>query len=306
MENSIFQNFSVIFISIVLEALPFILLGSIISALIQVFVSENTIAKILPKNRFLGLLTASLSGLVFPVCECAIIPITRRLIKKGMPVGMAVSFMLAVPIVNPIVLLSTYYAFHSRPYIVFIRGGLGLIIAVLIGFIIDALQHNKETVRNFHGEHDNLCSCGHDHNHNHNHEGSKFMEVLHHTNEELYDIGKFLILGAFISAFFQTVISRDNILIVGEHPIYSIIAMMLFAYLISLCSEADAFIASTFAGQFTTGSIAAFLLLGPMIDIKNTLMLVSSFKKSFIAKLIFLIFTACFAAGVIINTVFNL
>lgn len=293
------QNFSVIFISIVLEAMPFIMMGAFISALIQVFITENTIARFLPKNKFLGVFAAALSGLIFPVCECAVIPIARRLIKKGVPINMAVAFMLAVPIVNPIVLLSTYYAFHAKPYMVLIRGGFGLLIAVSIGIIVDMLQGKTSPLKSSFVEGGSLCSCGYDHTYKK--QQSKFMEIIHHTNSELYDIGKFLILGAFISAFFQTVISREQVLVVGQHPIYSIAAMMLFAFLISLCSEADAFIASTFVGQFTYGGITAFMLLGPMIDIKNTLMLTASFKKSFIIKLVFLIFTMCFVAGSIIN-----
>jgi uncharacterized membrane protein YraQ (UPF0718 family) len=295
------QNFSVIFISIVLEAMPFIMMGAFISALIQVFITENTISRFLPKNKLLGVFAAALSGLVFPVCECAVIPIARRLIKKGVPVNIAVAFMLAVPIVNPIVLLSTYYAFHAKPYMVLVRGGFGFLIAVSIGMIIDILQGKNSPLKNSLVETGSLCSCGYDHTYKK--KQSKLMEIIHHTNAELYDIGKFLILGAAISAFFQTVISREYILIVGQHPVYSIAAMMLFAFLISLCSEADAFIASTFVGQFTNGGITAFLLLGPMIDIKNTLMLSASFKKSFIVKLIFLIFTMCFVAGSIINMV---
>jgi uncharacterized protein len=301
LNEDIFQNFSVIFISIILEALPFVMLGALISALIQVFISENTMAKLLPKNKFLGILAASLSGFIFPVCECAVIPIGRRLIKKGVPINMAVTFMLSVPIVNPIVLLSTYYAFHGRPYMVLIRGAGGLIIAMAIGTIMGLMEENKSILKPSYLDYENICACGY--NHSYRKQNSRLMEILHHTNTELYDIGKLLIFGAFISAAFQTLVAREQILHLGQHPVYAIIAMLLFAFLISLCSEADAFIASTFVGQFTIGSIAAFLILGPMIDIKNTLMLSSSFKKGFIVKLIFLIFIFCFAAGYIINAV---
>lgn len=301
MENSIFQNFSVVFISIVLEALPFILLGAIVSAMIQVFISEDTIKRFLPKNKPLGLLAAALSGFIFPVCECAVIPIARRLIKKGVPLNMAIAFMLAVPIVNPVVLLSTYYAFHAKPYMVLIRGGLGLLIAISIGMLIDVLQNGKEPLKPSFMYKGGICSCGYDHTYKK--QNSKFMEIIQHTNSELYDIGKFLILGAFISASFQTLISRKYVLLLGQHPIYSILAMMVFAFLISLCSEADAFIANTFVGQFTPGALVAFLLLGPMIDIKNTFMLSASFKKSFIVKLITLIFIMCFTAGLIMNLI---
>jgi uncharacterized membrane protein YraQ (UPF0718 family) len=304
MYNNAIQNFSVIFISIVLEALPFIMIGAFISSLIQVYVTESTIAKILPKNKFLGLLAASLVGIVFPLCECAIIPVARRLMKKGVPVYMAVTFMLAVPIVNPIVMLSTYYAFHTKPYMVLVRGGFGILIAIFIGFIIYVLQGSKSPVKSGYIEEGAACSCGYDHSYTS--QKSKFMQILHHTNAEVYDIGKLLILGAFLSGIFQTLVSRQVIAMVGKHPIFSIISMMAFAYVLSLCSEADAFIASTFIGQFTTGSIAAFLLLGPMIDIKNTLMLTASFKKSFVIKLILLIFTACFVAGSFISSIFGI
>jgi uncharacterized protein len=297
----IFQNFSVIFISIILEALPFVIIGVLISAFIQVFISENTIARLLPKNKFLGIIIASLCGFIFPICECAVIPIGRRLIKKGVPINMAVAFMLSVPIVNPIVLLSTYYAFHGRPYMVIIRGVGGFIIAITIGTIMGFIEENKSCLKPSYIEYENICNCGY--NHNFKKQNSKFMEILYHTNTELYDIVKFLIFGAFISAAFQAVIARDQILQLGQNSVISIIVMLLFAFLISLCSEADAFIGSTFIGQFSMGSIIAFLLLGPMIDIKNTLMLSYSFKKGFIVKLLILIFIFCFAAGYIINGV---
>jgi uncharacterized membrane protein YraQ (UPF0718 family) len=279
------------------------MIGAFVSSIIQVFVSEATIAKILPKNKFLGLLAASLVGIIFPLCECAIIPIARRLIKKGMPVYMAVTFMLAVPIVNPVVMLSTYYAFHNKPYMVFIRGGFGILIAISIGFFMGILEGKKSPVKNLTADYDMSCGCGYDHS---GRSGKwKIYDIIQHANSELYDIGKLLILGACISAVFQTAVSREYILILGEHPVYSILAMMAFAFLLSLCSEADAFIGSTFLGQFTFGGISSFLLLGPMIDIKNTLMLTSSFKKSFVLKLMLLIFSACFAAGTIINALFG-
>ena len=307
--NAAFQNFSTIFLSIILEALPFIMLGAIISSLIQVFISEQTIAKIIPKNKLLGLFIASIMGMIFPVCECAIIPIVRRLIKKGVPLNIAITFMLAVPIVNPIVLASTYYAFNSMPMMVILRGVLGLVGALIIGYLIGWLEEGrnpmkKDTV----GVNLNTgCSCGHDHSghhHHHNHaHKSKVREIIGHTSSELYDIGKFLILGAFISSLFQVFVSRSYILSIGENRIYSVLAMMIFAYVISLCSEADAFIARTFLNQFTTGSITAFLILGPMIDIKNTLMLAAGFKKRFILQLTLLIFAVCFLLGEFVNII---
>ncbi len=105
LNSRVINDFASIFLSIIFEGIPFILIGALASSIIQIFVSEETIARIIPKNKFVGVFIASLVGLVFPVCECAIVPITRRLLKKGVPLSIAITFMLSVPIMNPVVLL---------------------------------------------------------------------------------------------------------------------------------------------------------------------------------------------------------
>ena len=142
------EGFTIVFLCIILEALPFVMVGAFVASIIQIFVSEQTIAKIIPKNRFVGLIAASLMGIIFPVCECAIVPIMTRLIKKGVPLNIAVTFMLAVPIVNPVVLTSTYYAFPGQTYMVFLRGFLGLISAILIGYLIGIIQDKNNPLKN--------------------------------------------------------------------------------------------------------------------------------------------------------------
>lgn len=297
------SSMSTIFLSIVLEALPFIIIGSFAASLIQMFISEEWIARVIPKRRFLGLLSAGLLGLIIPVCECAIIPITRGLMKKGVPAGIAVTFMLAAPIINPVVLVSTYYAFGGTLPMVLLRAGAGLSSALIIGFVIDLVYGKNIPIRQStrylhnHGYH-NECHGGCCHNHQEK-EGSIFVEIIEHTTEEFYDMGKYLILGALISTILQSVMPRQYMINAGNRGPFSIAVMMAFAYTISLCSEADAFVASTFTGQFAAGSIIAFLILGPMIDIKNTLMLKSSFKKGFSYLLIVLIFAVCFMVSAI-------
>lgn len=299
--KGVFQNFSTIFISIVLEAMPFIMLGAFIAALLQEFISEEVIVKIIPKNKFLGLFAAGLMGFVFPVCECAIVPITRRLIKKGVPINIAVTFMLAVPLVNPIVLLSTYYAFYNKPDIVLTRGVFGFLVAVIIGFLIGYIEDGKVVLKDSDYSFDNKCNCGCGNEFGHNKNKSKITSVLDHTSDELYNIGKYLIVGALMSAGFQTFISRNSLMSVGQSTLLSIVILMVLAFVISICSSADAFIAKTFLGQFTLGAIIAFLILGPMIDLKNTLMLSGAFKKRFIAELIICTFFICFAIGCFVN-----
>jgi len=315
------NNFYTIFLSIILEGLPFIILGSFIASLIQVFVTEETVAKLIPKNKFLGLIMSVSIGFIFPVCECAIVPIVRRLIKKGMPLNMAITFMLSVPIVNPVVLLSTYYAFSGQTNMVFLRAACGMVGAMIIGYLVSIL-HEGEVLKSssireehchcnghshHHENHDSHehhesghCSCGHDHNHNHERKGV-ILKVIEHTSIEVYDVGKLYIIGALISSAMQSFIPKAHIIAIGKGNLSSILVMFALAFTLSICSETDAFIARTFVGQFTTGSILGFLILGPMIDIKNTVMLCGSFKLSFVLKLIFVIFAICFITAVMVN-----
>lgn len=305
------SNFSTVFLSIILEGFPFIIIGALVSSIIQVFVSEELIGKLIPRNKFLGLLCTAIMGLVFPVCECAIIPIARRLIKKGVPLNMAVTFMLSVPIINPVVLMSTYYAFLGQPMMVLVRAGLGVTSAIIIGFLIGELTqgnpikdgpHNTKSADCHHHEQKHAhhqCGCGH--HHHHQERKSIIGEILGHTSEELYDIGKLFIMGAGLSSAMQTFIPREYITSIGNGTLSSILVMMLLAFVLSICSETDAFIARTFANQFTAGSIVGFLIFGPMIDIKNTLVLAGTFKAKVVVKLLFLIFSICFIMSVLSN-----
>ncbi len=276
--NEELGRFATILSSIILEAFPFILLGTIISSIIQVFVTDETIKKLLPDSMFKGIVVSSLIGFVFPVCECAIIPIARRLIKKGLPVPMAVTFLLSTPITNPIVIFSTYYAFGGDYKYVLLRLMFGMLISILVGlgihlfvkesvfktFYVGSLNKEKKNVRFF----------------------DSVYEVLKHTSLEFYDIGRFLIFGAVISANINTFVSKSFMNSLGSNNISSILAMMALAFILSICSEADAFIASSFRNIFSRNSILAFLVFGPMLDIKNSIMLFGSFKSKFVYKLI--------------------
>lgn len=275
-------DFATIFISIILEAVPFILIGSFISAIIQIYVSEETITKLIPTGSVLAYFEAALAGLLFPVCECAIIPITRRLIKKGLPTGVGVTFMLAVPIINPVVIMSTYYAFYDKQGMVLLRTFGGFAAAIIIGMIVNIFQGNKDLLLNS-SESDSYCSCGCN---SYFGEQNKIKAVLEHTNREFLDITRYLIFGAFISSVFQVMTSNGSFKFISSNKILVIIFMMFLAFLLSLCSEADAFVGRTFLSQYSVSGVVAFLILGPMLDIKNLIILSGTFKKSFVAKLV--------------------
>lgn len=278
-----FREWSTSFVEIILEGLPFILIGAIASAIIQLFTTEEIIKKIIPKNKFIAVIIASLAGLVMPICECAIIPITKSLIKKKVPIGIAITFMLSVPIVNPIVILSTFYAFNDFK-IVIIRLVGGIVTAILVGFIVESLSINKNILisRNTYGD---LCDCGCMAT-DYFKKKSKLRLCIEHSNKEFINIFKYYIFGAFLSSAFMTIIDKDMLKDLGSRKMLSIIIMMALAFLLSLCSEADAFIAKGFLEHFSIPAISAFLILGPMMDLKNAIILGSYFKKSFIFKLI--------------------
>lgn len=285
--NEKLQSFSLIFASILFEAMPFILIGSIISSLISVYVSSDLITRLTPQNDIIGIILMSLLGIVFPLCECSIVPITRQLINKKLTKSMAIAFMLSVPVVNPIVFFSTYYAFQSLNMAI-LRMSIGIISGIIIGILVHLLIKEDEITKapllgkcSHHShDHDHVC-C----DHNHHHDESKLVTIISHTMSEFISMGKYVVLGSFISALIQVALPAKTLLNLGHMPFVSVLAMMTLAYILSICSEADAFIAKGFMTSFSKGSILSFLTFGPMLDLKNTLMIFASFKKSVALKI---------------------
>ncbi|KIQ94853.1 putative permease [Anoxybacillus thermarum] len=270
-----------IFLSILLEAIPFILLGVFASSLIQTFVSEQMVQKWIPKRPIVALVPAAVVGALLPICECAIIPVVRRLITKGMPLHVGVVIMVTAPILNPVVFASTYYAFSANMSIVYGRMGIAFVASLIIGLIVYVIFRN----------HLPLKSIKHSHDH---HVNSRLTATLTHAVDEFFDVGRYLIIGAFVASFFQVVIHREILVEVGQHEIIGPALMMGFAYVLSLCSEADAFVAASFTSTFAPASLLAFLIYGPMIDFKNTLMMLAYFRRRFVVIFIGVVTTVVY------------
>ncbi len=280
-----FNNLITIFLSIIIEALPFVLIGVLASSLIHLFISEELISRIIPKRRFGRLFIAALLGILFPICECGIVIVVRRLIQKGVPLSTGITFMLAVPIINPVVAASTHMAFPHIPMLYYRMIG-AFIIAVLIGIIIELFFNRPDQYLREMPQHD---SCGSQHllqietKPRKNGFLQKIVELMTHAGDDLFVMGKFLIMGSFLAALIQSVVSREMLVSIGQGEASSIVVMMLLAYGLSICSEADAFVASSFSQTFIPASLTAFLIYGPMTDIKNTLMMLACFKAKFVA-----------------------
>lgn len=278
------------------------LIGVVVSAALHVLVPEDAIRRLIHGKRIaLAVPIATLSGMLFPVCECGIVPIARRLIRKGLPVNAAMAFMLAAPIVNPLVIASTAYAFPGRFAVVLLRILLGLATALAVGLMT---RHARAAKIVSGGEEAAGCGCGHDAcaaRPDRMPPGAKVWAILEHASDEFFEVGRYLFLGALAAALFQTLIPRSFILAIGRGRAVSILVMMAFAFALSLCSEADAFIAASFAGSFPTPALLAFMVFGPMLDLKNLLLLLGGFRKRFVLRLVLSVSVAVFSLTYILG-----
>ena len=287
------QNFFYSFLALAFEGLPFVLVGSLISGAIAAFVPSRIITGFLPKNAFLSTLASGLLGLCFPVCECGIVPVVRRLINKGLPVSCGVTFMLASPIVNPIVALSTFAAFRGQApwFNTGIRLGFGYLIAVLAG--LSARQFSpKEILREGAVKipsRKRLAfqisplpdAVSNDLNSSF---AQKLLAAVRMTCDDFIDTAVYFMIGAAVAATFNTAVDQQIILPLALNPILSTAAMMAIAMVLTLCSTSDAFIAATFV-SFPPFARMAFMVFGPMFDLKLFFLYSVLFKKRFVIAL---------------------
>lgn len=277
-----------IFQGILIEAIPFLLLGVIASAFVHIYVKSETLIKLIPQSRWGSILVGPMMGFLFPVCECGNIPLARRMIKKGIPIHTVVAFLFAAPVFNPVVILATYAAFANQPMVVVWRVVLSLIIAMIVSWAVSWVKNKEELltpgmleVKDDHQD----CEC----KPNIKTKEKKFSAFTSSIVREFLELGALLVLGALIASFTQALIPREWIAELGQGPIMSIVAMMLMAALISICSNVDAFFVLSYVNTFSMGSIMAFLVFGPMIDIKVFIMLPKIFRLKVIIYITILI-----------------
>ena len=314
------NNGFTIFLSLLVEAMPFLLLGVLLSSLLLFFVDERKLLAVMPRNPLLASIFGSCVGFLFPVCECGNVPVARRLLLQGAPASMAVGFLLAAPTINPVVIWSTWVAFRDQPEIVVLRVLFSFSIAVVVGWVFSSqkdlrpllqqkmtrlmrqsspsvqrdwiddqtkiekasvllqsgsfllgqpgapLRLDADTVQSSVAANPTKRVS------------DKLRLFLDNTVQEFLELGGVLVLGSAIAAVIQVGVPREIILSLGQGPVTSILAMMLLAAVVSICSTVDSFFALAFASTFTSGSLLAFLVFGPMIDIKAIGLMLSVFK----------------------------
>jgi uncharacterized protein len=296
------------FLGTYLQALPFLMLGILLSSAIQVFVPADLLQRIFPKRHLPGMLFGVLGGFMLPICDCASIPVFRSLLRKGVPLPAAVTFMIAAPIINPVVLLSTYYAFGGSVPIMLMRMGFGVVCSVIIGlcFVLDkksvllsgaaspvcacGIPHN-------HGHHDGeTCACGHHHAEDHAAKGwkAKCTALLVHFQAELFEVVRFLLIGIGVSTVLQLSMGSRIMNLNFSGLFVSMLVMMALAFFLSLCSSSDAVVGKNMGATLPLGAVMSFMVFGPMIDVKNMILMSASFTRRFMVKLLIVTFLVSF------------
>jgi uncharacterized protein len=293
------QTFLLIFSSLLIEALPFILLGAVVSAGIEVFVPPSAFARLARLPRPLQMPVAGLGGFAFPVCECGSVPVARRLVAKGLSPAAAVTFMLAAPILNPVVLASTVIAYRGRDVMwpmVAGRAILGLVVAMAVGWVIGSRAKG-----------DLLRARPDDHDHDREpHTGvrGRWRGFFGQLAADFTMLSRYLVIGAAVAGALQTFAPQSIIDSVARTPVLSVLAMMALAGILSLCSESDAFVAASFV-QFGVGAQLGFLVFGPMVDAKLGFLYAGTFTKGFVPTVIVVVAAATLAGSLWMEVLFG-
>src|SRR6187397_84233 len=269
------RTFFVIFGSLLIQALPFVLLGALAAALVEVFVPIGVFEKLGALPRPLQLPAAALAGLAFPICECGSVPVARRLMQRGLMPSAAVTFMLAAPVLNPVVIASTYVAFRGRSTLWTMVGGrflLGMLVAIAVGWVVGNRSKDQLLKPNPEEEHEHLLELGRPE--------ARWRRFFVHLGNDFLFMGRYLLLGATIAAAIQTFLPASLLTGVAARQVLSVIAMMALAAALSLCSESDAFVAASFV-QFGPSAMLGFLVFGPMVDLKLVALYAGTFRRGF-------------------------
>jgi uncharacterized membrane protein YraQ (UPF0718 family) len=307
MNSALDQDFY-IFITVVtaifLEAAPFLLLGALVSSFLEVYCPQDRIGKFLPKGRITGVLFGLGAGMLLPTCECGVVPIVRRLLLKNVPAHVAAAYMLAAPVINPIVLVSTYVAFRGDIWMVLGRVGVVALTAVTGGLWLGRMDPLLLVP---HGEHDHIghqgsdldCDCGLDH------EGGsqpRFIGALAHTAWEFLDMGKYLILGCLAAGLIKTFLPSTILTVFESNLFLAVAGMMLLAIIVSVCSEADSFVAASF-WSFPKAAQLSFITIGPMVDLKLIMMYTGVFRRRVVFVLVILPTLVVFIVSTLLGTI---
>ncbi len=301
-----FTDFCLLFLSILLEGAPFILLGTLISGFIDAYLPPGLIDRWLPKNKVLAVILSGLLGAVFPVCECAVVPVIRRLIRKGLPVSCAITYMLSAPIINPIVAVSTMKAFstsvgqfslratetvaHGPAFMTSGRLLLAFLVTVGVGLVVLRFRNHSILRSGIIPNSSGAALAGFDAPRADDDAPSpnRLVLAMRTTMRDFLETAMYFTIGVAITSVFKAYVTEDLIMVFNQSEATGIGLMMVLAFVLSLCSTSDAFIAANF--PVPTSAKLAFLVFGPMMDVKLVFMYLSVFKSRFVVSLAIALF----------------
>jgi hypothetical protein len=281
------STFTTVFLSIVLQATPFLVLGVLLSAAITAFVSPAAVRRALPRNPALAVPVAGGAGLVLPGCECASVPVAGGMMARGIAPAAALTFLLAAPAINPIVLAATWVAFPNDPEMMWARLVASLAAAVTMGWLWLALGRG-EWIRMPDRSH-----LAH---------GNRWVTFHRSASHDFLHAGGFLIVGGLTAAVINVVIPPAWIDSLAGRAALSVLALALLAVVMCICSEADAFVAASLS-QFSRTAQLAFMVVGPMVDLKLVAMQVGAFGRTFAARFAPTTFVVAVASAVAVGGV---
>lgn len=280
-----------VFVAVCVQALPFLVAGVLISGAIAAFVSADMLRKVLPRRQAVAVPIAGVAGVALPTCECAAVPVARRLMVQGVAPSVALAFLLAAPAVNPIVLVATAVAFPGEPRMVLARFAGSMATALVMGWLWARFGKGEwfaERALRRLPEHDGRPRW------------VVFAETARH---DLVDAGGFLVTGGLAAAALNVLVPRSWIDTIGDQIILGVVVMAVLAVLLALCSEADAFVVASLAPLPLLPKLV-FLVVGPAIDVKLFALQAGTFGRAFavrFAPLTFVVAIACaLGAGVLI------
>jgi uncharacterized membrane protein YraQ (UPF0718 family) len=280
------RTWTTVFVAIVVQALPFLALGVLVSGAITALVSPAVLARLLPQSTVLAVPSAALAGTALPGCECASVPIAGRLCARGVQPAAAVAFMLAAPAVNPVVLVATAVAFPGQPRMVLARFLGSLATSVVVGLVWSRVGDQAWVQR----ARDRVAGDG----------GSGWLGFTSAARHDLWDAGGWLVVGAAAAATLQVVVPRSLLLAVAGQPALAVGALGGLAVLLAICSEADAFVAASLR-EFSLTARLVFLVVGPAVDVKLIAMQAGVFGRRFAVRFAPLTFLVAVACGVIVG-----
>lgn len=283
---STMQKVSLSFLSILIQALPFILLGAFISSLLQIVFPVSRILGMISKHNIKSFIGASIAGFFFPVCDCGLVPMISGLLKKGAPLPQVMTFWLTSAAMNPIVILSVLYAFPGNPRIALLRLLMGLFTGVVVGVILMVLKVNTKDVLNENSSMQTMSGELLEIN-----KDSRFYKVnavIKGTQLEFFRVLKYVIIGALITSIGLLFLPQTVKSFIGASQMLQYFIMLIAAVFMSTCSTSNAFIARSLTASFSYPSAIIFMTLGPMLDFKNLIIYSETLKKIFLIQIMLL------------------